>query len=51
MAYKDPENTLVLETTKGNVVLELYRISHRAMSRASRNWHAKALMTALSSIA
>ena len=24
MAYKDPENTLVLETTKGNVVLELY---------------------------
>ncbi|WP_420961742.1 peptidylprolyl isomerase [Brucella sp. IR073] len=24
MAYKDPENTLVLETTKGNVVIELY---------------------------
>lgn len=24
MAYKDPENTLVLETTKGNIVLELY---------------------------
>ncbi|MGU3398581.1 peptidylprolyl isomerase [Brucellaceae bacterium D45D] len=24
MAYKDPENTLILETTKGNVVLELY---------------------------
>jgi len=23
MAYKDPENTLVLETTKGNVVIEL----------------------------
>jgi cyclophilin family peptidyl-prolyl cis-trans isomerase len=24
MAYKDPENTLVLETTKGKVVIELY---------------------------
>ena len=24
MAYKDPENTLILETTKGNVVLELF---------------------------
>ncbi|MEJ5079922.1 MULTISPECIES: peptidylprolyl isomerase [unclassified Ochrobactrum] len=24
MAYKDPENTLVLETTKGNVVIELF---------------------------
>ncbi|GGA81053.1 peptidyl-prolyl cis-trans isomerase [Brucella endophytica] len=24
MAYKDSENTLVLETTKGNVVIELY---------------------------
>ncbi|PRD41353.1 peptidylprolyl isomerase [Phyllobacterium phragmitis] len=24
MAYKDPENTLVLETTKGQVVIELY---------------------------
>lgn len=24
MAYKDPENTLVLETTKGTVVIELY---------------------------
>ncbi|MGB8817416.1 MAG: peptidylprolyl isomerase [Rhizobiaceae bacterium] len=23
MAYKDPENTLILETTKGNVVIEL----------------------------
>lgn len=24
MAYKDPENTLVLETTKGNVAIELF---------------------------
>ena len=24
MAYKDPENTLILETTKGNVVIELF---------------------------
>ncbi|MGO4451964.1 peptidylprolyl isomerase, partial [Phyllobacterium sp. TAF24] len=24
MAYKDPENTILLETTKGNVVIELY---------------------------
>jgi cyclophilin family peptidyl-prolyl cis-trans isomerase len=25
MAYKDPENTLILETTKGNVVIELFK--------------------------
>lgn len=24
MAYKDPENTLILETTKGNVIIELF---------------------------
>ncbi len=24
MAYKDPENTILLETTKGDVVIELY---------------------------
>lgn len=24
MAYKDPENTLILETTKGNVAIELF---------------------------
>ena len=23
MAYKDPENTLIIETTKGNVVIEM----------------------------
>ncbi len=48
---KDPENTIVMETTKGKVVIQLLPDLAPATSRASRNWPAKAPMTASSSIA
>jgi hypothetical protein len=51
MAYKDPENTILLETTKGNVVIDSTLIWHPAMSSVSRNWHVKAPMMASYSIA
>lgn len=34
---KDPENTIIMETTKGRVVIELRRMWLRAMSPASRS--------------
>lgn len=43
---KDPENTVILETTKGKVVISLFLIWPPAMSHASRNWPAKAPMMA-----
>ena len=48
---KDRENALIVETTKGNVVIEMFPDLALAMSPASRNWRAKAPMTAWCSIA
>ena len=44
----DPENTLVLETTKGRVVIALRPDLAPAMSSASRRLRAGASMTASS---
>ncbi len=43
---KDPENTLIMETTKGKVVISLLPDLAPATLPASRNWLAKKPMTA-----
>jgi hypothetical protein len=40
---KDPENTIILETTKGKVVIQLLPRWRLSTSPASRNWPAKGL--------
>ena len=47
----DPENTLIIETTKGSVVIALRPTSRPSTSSASRSWRAKASTTASSSTA
>ena len=45
------ENKLILETTKGKVVIALRPISRRSTSSASRRWCARASTTASCSTA
>lgn len=47
----DPENTIVLTLESGPVTIKLRPDLALAMSSASRNWPAKASMTAWSSTA
>lgn len=48
---KDPENTIIMETTTGKVVIQLLPKLLRATLPVSRNWYRKALTTASCSTA
>jgi hypothetical protein len=48
---KDPENTLVVETTQGTMTIEMLPDLAPGTSRGSRNWPGKAPMTASCSTA
>ena len=47
----DPENTILMELESGPVTIKLRPDLPRSMSRGSRNWPARASMTAWSSTA